>query len=72
MNVEERGSAQPGVVHAFDTNVGLGTIRSSDGMVYQFHCIEIADGSRYIEIGAPVTFDVLPKFGRYEACDIRL
>ena len=71
MSVDEHGSVQLGVVQTFDSDVGLGTIRSSDGLVYQFHCIEIANGTRQIETGVPVTFGVLPKFGRYEACNIR-
>jgi len=71
VNADEPGSAQLGVVQSFDTYVGLGTIRSGDGLVYQFHCLEIADGTRHIEIDATVTFEVLPKLGRYEACNIR-
>jgi len=71
VNVDEPSSAKLGVVRTFDTDVGLGTIRSGDGLVYQFHCLEIADGTRHIETDAPVTFEVLPKLGRYEACNIR-
>ena len=55
----------------FDADRGLGTIRSDTGDDHEFHCVEIADGSRDIPIGAEVTFEILPKFGRYEAADIR-
>jgi hypothetical protein len=38
---------------------------------HPFHCIEIADGSRAIDIGTEVSFDLLAKFGRWEAANIR-
>jgi cold shock CspA family protein len=60
-----------GVVEAFDTAVGLGVIRSDGGEAVPFHCIEIADGSRTIQIGAPVTALRIAKLGRYEAASIR-
>jgi len=58
-----------GTVTGFDADVGLGVIEA-DGARYPFHCIEIADGSRDIAVGAVVTFDVLCKLGRYEAASI--
>jgi cold shock CspA family protein len=67
----ERQSARRGVVTAFDDVVGLGTIRGLDGVDHRFHCIEIADGSRTIEPGTEVGFDLLAKFGRWEAANIR-
>jgi cold shock CspA family protein len=60
-----------GNVIAFDEHVGLGEVRSEDGKVYLFHCVEIADGSRTIEVGAPVEFDLLLKLGRFEASRLR-
>lgn len=60
-----------GTVTAFDESVGLGTITSEDGSEHLFHCIEIADGSRSIAVGAAVLFDLLAKLGRYEAAHIR-
>jgi CspA family cold shock protein len=60
-----------GVVVAFDASVGLGEIESSSGQRHRFHCIEIADGSRSIDVGTAVTFALLAKFGRYEAAGIR-
>jgi len=59
-----------GTVAEFDSGVGLGVIAAGD-VRYDFHCIEIVDGSREIAIGTEVTFAVLGKFGRYEAADIR-
>ena len=59
-----------GIVVDFDATVGLGVIEA-DGVRYPFHCVEIADGSRDIAVGGGVTFEVLCKFGRYEAAAIR-
>ena len=59
-----------GEVTEFDADAGLGTIRAEDGADYRFHCVEVADGTRSIDVGAEVGFDVLPKFGRYEAANI--
>jgi cold shock CspA family protein len=67
----ERGAARRGTVTAFDDAVGLGTIAGDDGIERAFHCIEIADGSRSIEVGTVVSFEVLGKFGRWEAANIR-
>ncbi len=61
-----------GSVVAFDAVVGLGEVESTDGVRFAFHCIEIADGTRSIAIGAPVSFDLLYKLGRYEASAVRL
>ena len=66
-----RGRGLTGTVSAFDAASGLGSIESAEGETHQFHCIEIADGTREVEIGADVSFDLLPKLGRYEAANIR-
>lgn len=52
--------AQQGVVATFDAAVGLGTVAADgDGrQVFGFHCTEIADGTRTIDVGAQVTFVV--------------
>jgi cold shock CspA family protein len=60
-----------GTVVAFDAHVGLGEVEADDGTGVPFHCIVIADGSRSIEVGARVTFDLLAKLGRWEASSIR-
>jgi cold shock CspA family protein len=67
----ERGTGRRGVVAAFDEAGGLGTIAGADGVEHPFHCIEIADGSRTIDPGTAVSFDVLAKLGRWEAANIR-
>ena len=66
-----RGAGSRGVVTAFDERAGLGTIDGVDGSTYAFHCIEIADGSRSVIVGADVSFDLLAKLGRWEAANIR-
>lgn len=59
-----------GVVVAFDAHVGLGRIRADDGDEVMFHCAEIADGSRSIDVGRNVRFRRGEKFDRPEAFDI--
>jgi hypothetical protein len=40
----------------------------ADGVAYPFHCTQIADGTRTIDVGADVTFEVRPGLmGRWEA-----
>jgi cold shock CspA family protein len=56
-----------GTVTEFDSAKGLGTVSSDAGTDYLFHVIEIADGTRTIEIGQAVSFQPLPKFGRVQA-----
>ena len=60
-----------GTVTEFSDDRGLGTITTGEGRPYLFHVIEIADGTRTIEVGRPVTFQPLPKFGRMQAAGIR-
>jgi cold shock CspA family protein len=60
-----------GTVTAFDAHVGLGDITMTDGTVVIFHCAEIADGSRKINIGSEVECDIVMKFSRAEASAIR-
>jgi cold shock CspA family protein len=63
--------AQRGSVVEFDDPRGLGTVRSSTGLDYPFHCTAIADGSRTIEVGTAVTFAVAAgRLGRWEAVDV--
>jgi cold shock CspA family protein len=57
-----------GVVSEFDEAAGLGTVTGDDGAVYGFHCTQITDGTRTIEVGTRVCFEVVPWHqGRYEA-----
>lgn len=66
-----RQPARAGTVTAFDEHVGLGTITDGGGDEYLFHCVEIADGTRTIAVGAEVMFAPMRKFGRWEAADVQ-
>ena len=59
-----------GTVVTFDEPRGLGTI-DADGTTYPFHCTALLDGTRTVEVGTPVTFEVRPGgMGRWEATRI--
>ena len=72
-----------GTVATFDVDSGLGTVAVSDpdrtvavsdpdGTSYGFHCTEIADGTRSIEVGTQVAFVVGPAGpGVWEAKQLR-
>lgn len=60
-----------GKVTEFDEYVGLGEVEDESGHRYLFHCVEIADGTRSIEVGSDVDFDVRMKFSRAEAAQLR-
>jgi cold shock CspA family protein len=60
-----------GRVIAFDADAGLGEVEAADGTRLAFHCIAIADGSRRVDVGTAVQFDVTPRLGRWEAWAIR-
>ncbi len=60
-----------GTVAEFDEHQGMGTIRSEDGRDLFFHCTQIADDSRTIDVGAPVRFEVTAgHLGKWEATDV--
>ncbi len=60
-----------GIVVAFDEPRGLGTIESEGGS-YPFHCTALADGTRTVDEGTAVTFEVRPAgMGRWEAARIQ-
>jgi cold shock CspA family protein len=56
-----------GTVTAFDAAAGLGEVTGKDGRRYPFHCVEIADGTRAIDVDTRVEFVVIAKLGAYEA-----
>lgn len=57
-----------GTVASFDEEVGWGLVRAEDGGEFPFHCTQIADGSRAIDPGTRVEFEVVPGLlGRWEA-----
>lgn len=58
-----------GAVASFNSHRGLGYI-AVDGDQYLFHCAEIVDGTREIEVGAQVSFVVADRFGNLEASEI--
>jgi cold shock CspA family protein len=61
-----------GEVVEFRDPEGWGTVRSESGDEHFFHCSAIADGTRTIEVGARVSYDVVPgHLGRWEASDLR-
>ncbi len=60
--------SRTGTVTEFDDPRGIGTITGDDGTTYAFHCTQIADGTRTIETGTTVRFDVVAgRLGRWEA-----
>ena len=60
-----------GAVAEFDHHRGYGTIRAEDGVELFFHCTRIAGGTRTIEVGTRVAFDVVPGHrGRWEAATV--
>jgi cold shock CspA family protein len=56
-----------GTVREFDEAKGLGVIAATDDGSVAFHCIEIADGTRTIDVGQTVTFRPLARFGAFQA-----
>jgi cold shock CspA family protein len=61
-----------GRVADYDEHAGLGTVASTAGVSYPFHCTQIAGGSRTIPVGQAVSFVVIPgRGGRWEAGDLR-
>lgn len=56
-----------GHVVEFDGHRGLGTVEADSGDRFMFHCVEITDGSRAVDIGTRVGFEVREKFSRPEA-----
>lgn len=64
-------AALDAVVVEFDRDVGWGTLRvGSSGELLGFHCLDIADGSRSVEVGAEVTCRRVGRLGHWEATEI--
>jgi cold shock CspA family protein len=61
-----------GVVATWDEHRGYGTIRDDEtGAEHFFHCTQLLDGTRTIDDGAPVEFELAPgHLGRWEATRI--
>ena len=63
--------ALKGTVAEFDPHVGLGTVRASDGRELLFHCTQLLDGTRTIDVGTLVRFDVVAGHaGKWEAARV--
>jgi cold shock CspA family protein len=58
-----------GVVASFNSHRGLGCIAAGDQQ-YLFHCAEIVDLTREIEVGAQVSFVEVLRFGNLESSEI--
>jgi cold shock CspA family protein len=59
-----------GRVVEFDEPRGLGTITAGDRS-YPFHCTALLDGTRTVEVGTEVTFEIVPgRLGHWEAARI--
>jgi len=66
--VNVAGERRHGTVTAFDEHIGLGQIRGDDDTMVGFHCVAIADGSRTIAAGTPVSYRLVAGLhGRWEA-----
>jgi len=71
------GPSVAGTVHGrvaiFDDPGGYGTVAADEPAgTWFFHCTAIADGTRAIEVGAAVDFEVVAgRLGRYEATNLR-
>jgi cold shock CspA family protein len=59
------------IVAAFDDHRGYGSLRTDEGAELFFHCTALTDGSRTVEVGAPVRAEVVPgRGGRWEAARV--
>lgn len=60
-----------GTVADYDEHAGFGTVRAEDGRELFFHCTQLADGSRTVEVGAIVRFEIVPgRQGNWEAARV--
>jgi CspA family cold shock protein len=60
-----------GRVVEFGEDAGYGFVEGDDGRRLFFHCTAIADGSRTIDVGADVVFEVVAgHMGRWEAASV--
>lgn len=69
------GGRKTGTIVAYNADAGYGAVvvdGDTDATEWFFHCTAIADGSRDIEQGAVVSFDLVAGHcGQCEAHDIR-
>ena len=67
MSVQTEHAGHTGRVESFDEHRGTGIVVTDSGEHFPFHCTAIVDGTRVIEPGAEVHFEVAPGLGRWEA-----
>ena len=68
---DQPSDARAGRVSEFDAARGWGAIEADDGTRFEFHCTQIADGSRAIAVGTAVRYRLEPgHLGRWEASAI--
>jgi cold shock CspA family protein len=68
---EEAAGRRRGRVMTFDAERGLGTVQDVQGREIPFHCTAIADGTRTIDPGTEVSYQLRPGHrGRWEAGDV--
>ena len=73
MSLTGRPNPEFGTVADFDASTGWGMVSTEGGGEYPFHCTAIADGTRAIEAGTAVTFQLTPGHrGQWEAAGITL
>jgi cold shock CspA family protein len=66
-----RSAPRPGIVVAFDAQLGLGSLRDDDGAEHQFHATAISNGTRRVDVGTPVFFGQVASHGGVtEACPV--
>ncbi len=67
------GETIVGAVVDFDDPRGYGHVQADDGRgPWFFHCTAIADGTRTVEVGTAVAFEIEPgHLGRFEAAHLR-
>lgn len=59
-----------GTVASFEPD-GWGVIHDTDGFDHGFHSTAVSDGSRTIDVGTDVRFDLAPgRQGRWEATSV--
>jgi cold shock CspA family protein len=60
-----------GRIETFDERRGDGLMRTDEGVVLYFHCVNIADGSRSVVVGETVSARrAVGRLGHDEALDI--
>jgi CspA family cold shock protein len=69
--VPSDGGVHTGRVVEFDPARGWGGIADAEGTRFEFHCTQIADGSRTIPVGVAVRFSIRAGHrGRWEATGV--